>query len=165
MADAVPTRDGRALMKFNTKSLLCLTDWPHKTNVKRISNNLFYLATSNSPRREPMSRPSQNVNVIFSRHCPKIALIAVAIACFTVAPLVAQVTSGTIFGAVKDPAGAMVKDASVTNANPGNGITRTVVTGGDRTFVAANPLPGAYTGTVRAKSLTKLETTRILLRA
>src|SRR5258708_30196273 len=160
MADAVPTRDGRALMKFNTKSLLCLTDWPHKTNVKRISNNLFYLATSNSPRREPMSRPSQNVNVIFSRHCPKIALIAVAIACFTVAPLVAQVTSGTIFGAVKDPAGAMVKDASVTNANPGNGITRTVATGGARAFGAPKPPPRTHTRTRHAKGLNKTEPTR-----
>src|SRR5258708_28349718 len=145
MADAVPTRDGRALMKSNTKSLLCLTDWRRKTNAKRIANNLFYLATSNSPRREPMSRPSQNVNVIFSRHCPKIALIAVAIACFTAAPLVAQVTSGTIFGAVKDPSGAMVKDASVTIANPGHGITRTVVTGGGRALVPPNPLQWAYT--------------------
>ncbi len=112
-----------------------------------------------------MSRPSQNVNVIFSRHCPKIALIAVAIACFTVAPLVAQVTSGTIFGAVKDPAGAMVKDASVTIANPGNGITRTVVTGGDGAFVAPNLLPGTYTVTVEAKGFKKLETTGIVLSA
>ena len=112
-----------------------------------------------------MSRLSQNVSVIFSRHCPKIALIAVAIACFTVAPLLAQVTSGTIFGTVKDSSGAMVKDASVTIANPGNGITRTVTTGSDGAFVAPNLLPGTYTITVEAKGFKKSATTGVVLSA
>src|SRR5258708_8776212 len=165
MADAVPTRDGRALMKFNTKSLLCLTDWLRKTNVKRIANNLFCLATSNSPRREPMSRPSQNVNVIFSRHCTKMALIAVAIACFTVAPLLAQVTSGTIFGTVKDSSGAYIKGATVTIADPSNGLTRTVTTSDSGEFSAPGLYPGTYTITVEAKGFKKLEKTGIVLNA
>jgi hypothetical protein len=33
----------------------------------------------------------------------------------------AQVTSGTIFGRVKDSSGAYVKDATVTVSNPSNG--------------------------------------------
>src|SRR6266852_633600 len=165
MADAAPTRDGRAPMKFNTKSLLCLTDWPRKTNVKLLANNLFYLATSNSPRREPMSRPSQNLIVNVARRSFMIALIAAAIACLACAPLLAQVTSGTIFGTVKDPTGALVKNASVTIANPENGTTRTVVTGGDGAFVAPNLLPGTYTVRVEAKGFKKLETTGIVLSA
>jgi Carboxypeptidase regulatory-like domain/TonB-dependent Receptor Plug Domain len=112
-----------------------------------------------------MSRPSQNVNITFSRHCLMIALIAAAIACLTCAPLLAQVTSGTIFGAVKDSTGAMIQDATVTIANPANGITRTVTTGGDGSFVAPNLLPGTYTVTVEAKGFKKLETTGIVLSA
>src|ERR1039457_1075183 len=92
-----------------------------------------------------MSRPSQNPIVSVARRSFIIALIAAAIACLACAPLLAQVTSGTISGAVKDSTGAMIKDASVTIANPDNGITRTVVTGGDGSFVAPNLLPGTYT--------------------
>jgi len=40
----------------------------------------------------------------------------------------AQVTSGTIFGRVQDPSGAMVKDATVTISSPDNGLTRAVST-------------------------------------
>ncbi len=112
-----------------------------------------------------MSRPSQNLIVNVARRSFMIALIAAAIACLTCAPLLAQVTSGTMFGTVKDPTGAMVKDASVTIANPGNGITRTVVTGGDGAFVAPNLLPGTYTVRVEAKGFKKLETTGIVLSA
>src|SRR6266852_5302220 len=165
MADAAPTRDGRAPMKFNTKSLLCLTDWPRKTNVKLLVNNLFYLATSNSPRREPMSRPSQNLIVNVARRSFMIALIAAAIACLSCAPLLAQVTSGTIFGTVKDPTGAMIKDASVTIANPANGLTRKVRTSDTGEFVAPNLLPGTYTITVEAKGFKKSETTGVVLSA
>jgi len=77
----------------------------------------------------------------------------------------AQVTSGTIFGTVKDPTGAMVKDASVTIANPANGITRTVTTGSEGAFVAPNLLPGTYTISVEAKGFKKSETTGVVLSA
>src|SRR5450756_2571491 len=80
-------------------------------------------------------------------------------------PALAQVTSATIFGAVKDSSGAMIQDASVTIANPANGITRTVVTGGDGSFVAPNLLPGTYTITIEVKGFKKLETTGIVLSA
>ena len=112
-----------------------------------------------------MLRPSQNSVVTIARRSLMIALIAAVIACLTSAPLLAQVTSGTIFGTVKDPTGAMVKDASVTIANPANGITRTVVTGGDGAFVAPGLYPGTYNITVEAKGFKKLESSGFVLSA
>jgi hypothetical protein len=112
-----------------------------------------------------MSRPSQNVNVTFSRHFPKIALIAVAIACFTAVPLLAQVTSGTISGNVKDSSGAYIKGATVTIADPSNGLTRTVTTSDSGEFSAPGLYPGTYTITVEANGFKKLEKTGIVLNA
>jgi len=112
-----------------------------------------------------MLRPSQNSLATIARRSLMTILIAAAIACLACAPLVAQVTSGTIFGTVKDPTGAMVKDASVTIENPANGLTRTVVTGGDGAFVAPNLLPGTYNVTVEAKGFKKSETTGVVLSA
>ncbi|MBZ5547888.1 MAG: TonB-dependent receptor [Acidobacteriia bacterium] len=112
-----------------------------------------------------MLRPSQNTVVTLARRSLMIALVAAAIACITCAPLLAQVTSGTIFGSVKDPTGAMIKDASVTIANPANGITRTVTTGSDGTFVAPGLYPGTYTITVESKGFKKSETTGVVLSA
>ncbi len=77
----------------------------------------------------------------------------------------AQVTSGTIFGTVKDPSGATIKDASVTIANPSNGITRAVMTGNDGNFVAPNLYPGTYNIDVEAKGFKKLEKTGFVLSA
>lgn len=77
----------------------------------------------------------------------------------------AQVTSGTIFGSVKDPSGAYVKDASVTIANPANGLTRKVTTSDDGQFVAPNLLPGNYTITVEAQGFKKLESSGFVLSA
>lgn len=77
----------------------------------------------------------------------------------------AQVTSGTIFGSVKDPSGAYVKDASVTIANPANGITRKVTTTDDGQFVAPNLFPGTYTITVEAQGFKKLESSGFVLSA
>src|ERR1035437_10558238 len=133
-------------------------------NVSRIID-LPQAADSKLPRREPMSRPSQNSVVTIASRSLMIALIAAAIACLTCAPLLAQVTSGTISGAVKDSTGAMIKDASVTIANPDNGITRSVVTGGDGSFVAPNLLPGTYTITVEAEGFKKLESSGFVLSA
>jgi len=78
-----------------------------------------------------MSCSPQNSIATIASRCRMIAMIAAALACLTCAPLLAQVTSGTIFGAVKDSTGAMIQDASVTIADPANGITRTIMTDGD----------------------------------
>ena len=112
-----------------------------------------------------MLHPSQNSVVTVACRSLMIALIAAAVACLTCAPLLAQVTSGTIFGTVKDPTGAMVKDASVTIANPANGITRKVTTSSDGAFVVPSLLPGIYTITVEAQGFKKLESSGFVLSA
>lgn len=111
-----------------------------------------------------MLRPSPNVLAI-ARRSLQFVLIAAAIACLTCAPLLAQVTSGTISGTVKDPTGAMVKDATVTLSNPANGLTRTVTTNASGNFVAPNLLPGTYSIAVEAKGFKKSETLGIALSA
>ena len=62
-----------------------------------------------------------------------------------------QVTSGTIFGSVKDPSGAIVPGARVTVTNPGNGLVRVVQSGENGEFVVPNLLPGTYTIAVSAQ--------------
>jgi len=112
-----------------------------------------------------MSRPSQNSVATVARRSLMIALIAAAIACLTCAPLLAQVTSGTIFGAVKDPTGAMVKGATVTITDPSNGLTRTVTTSDSGEFSAPGLYPGTYTIKVEAKGFKKLESSGFVLSA
>jgi hypothetical protein len=112
-----------------------------------------------------MSRPSQYSIVTIARRSLMIALIAAAIACLACAPLLAQVTSGTISGTVKDPSGAMVKDANITITNPANGLTRTVTTSGSGEFSAPGLYPGTYNIAVEATGFKKMETTGIILSA
>lgn len=84
---------------------------------------------------------------------------------FVASSAFAQVTSGTIFGTVKDPTGAMVKGATVTIANPSNGLTRTVTTSDSGEFSAPGLYPGTYTITVEAKGFKKLESSGFVLSA
>ncbi len=107
-----------------------------------------------------MSRRSETIQF-------RTAVIAmsVIILCLCCAPLVAQVTSGTISGRVQDATGAVIKDASVTISNPANGITRTVTTSDSGEFVAPNLLPGTYNITVDAKGFKKLESKGFVLSA
>ncbi|MBZ5540018.1 MAG: carboxypeptidase regulatory-like domain-containing protein [Acidobacteriia bacterium] len=77
----------------------------------------------------------------------------------------AQVTSGTIFGAVKDPSGAMVPHATVTATNAAAGITRTVSTNEEGGFVLPNLAPGTYAITVETAGFKKMEKTGIVLSA
>jgi hypothetical protein len=109
--------------------------------------------------------PSQNHVATNASRSVMIALIAAAIVYLACAPALAQVTSGTIFGTVKDPTGAVVNDAAVTISNPATGLTRHVTTSADGAFVAPNLLPGTYTITVEAKGFKKVETTGVVLSA
>jgi Carboxypeptidase regulatory-like domain/TonB-dependent Receptor Plug Domain len=77
----------------------------------------------------------------------------------------AQVTSGTIFGTVKDSSGAVIPNATVTITNPTNGITRTVTSNGDGGFVGPNLYPGTYNIAVEMKGFKRLEKTGIVLSA
>ena len=54
-------------------------------------------------------------------------------------------STGSITGTVSDPTGAAVPDASVTIANPENGVTRTTQTNGTGSFVFPDVPIGAYT--------------------
>jgi hypothetical protein len=94
-----------------------------------------------------------------------VALIAAAIACLTCAPLLAQVTSGTISGVVKDPSGAYINGATVTITDPSNGLTRTVTTSDSGEFSAPGLYPGTYTIKVESPGFKKLESSGFVLSA
>jgi len=86
--------------------------------------------------------------------------------CLECAPLLmAQVTSGTMFGRVKDPSGAFVAGATITVRSPQTGTQRTVTSNDSGDFVVPNMPPDTYTITVEAKGFKKLETKGIVLSA
>jgi hypothetical protein len=65
--------------------------------------------------------------------------------------LFAQITSGTIFGTVKDQAGLVLSGAKVTLQDKEIGFDRTIQSGSQGTFVAADIPNGTYTITASAK--------------
>jgi hypothetical protein len=91
--------------------------------------------------------------------------LAAIIFCLSCAPLLAQVTSGTIFGQVQDSTGAVVRDAAVTISNPANGLTRKATTSDSGEFVAPNLLPGTYNIMVEAKGFKRTESQGFVLSA
>ena len=93
------------------------------------------------------------------------ALLLVFLTCFGGIALLAQITSGAIFGEVEDPSGAYISKATVTITSPAIGVTRTVVTGEHGDFVAPNLLPGTYTVSAEAPGFRKVEKTNVILSA
>jgi hypothetical protein len=91
--------------------------------------------------------------------------LVVLVACLCSVNLAAQVTSGTIFGTVKDPAGAMVAGATVTAHAEAIGVTRTVTTSSTGDFVFPNLPPATYSLIVEAKGFKKLESQGVFLSA
>jgi hypothetical protein len=90
-----------------------------------------------------------------------VLLLFVALA---VIPALAQVsTSGTMRGAVKDPNGAVVPDATITLTFDATGISRNVKTSGDGTYAITSLLPGTYTMTVEATGFKKYVRTEIVI--
>lgn len=85
--------------------------------------------------------------------------------CLESAVMLAQVTSGTIFGRVKDSTGAYIANANVTIKSPEIGLQRTVSTNGSGDFVAPNMPPGTYTISITAEGFKNLETQGIVLSA
>ena len=79
--------------------------------------------------------------------------------------LFAQVTSGSISGAVTDKSGAYVSNAAITVANPATGIERKLSTGDSGQFVVTNLPPGSYTVTVEAQGFKKLDKSGLILSA
>jgi hypothetical protein len=91
-------------------------------------------------------------------------LLALVIGLFSTAS-VAQITSGSIFGAVKDQSGAYVANATVTATDASIGVTRTVSSDETGGFVLTNLPPGKYSITIIVTGFKKLEKTDIILSA
>lgn len=79
--------------------------------------------------------------------------------------LMGQVTSGSIFGDVKDTTGAVVSGATVTVTSPQIGVTRTITTGESGNFVVPNLPPATYNITVEAAGFKKLDKQDVVLSA
>jgi hypothetical protein len=77
----------------------------------------------------------------------------------------AQVTSGTIYGRVKDASGAYISNATVTVKSPDIGAARTVTTSENGDFVVPNMPPATYNISIDAKGFKKVEATGIVLSA
>jgi hypothetical protein len=94
-----------------------------------------------------------------------IILLTIFALCFGATALLAQVTSGTIFGTVKDQTGALVANANVTVTNPATGVVRRIPANESGGFVVPNLPPGTYRITVEAPGFKKLEKSDIVLSA
>ncbi len=89
-----------------------------------------------------------------SRFCFLLGLIAVLLAFL---PVYAQVdySTGTLRGTVTDPQGAVVPGATVTVNNPNTGVTKTVKSNSDGTYVVQALSPGKYQVTVEGPGFSK----------
>ena len=89
-------------------------------------------------------------NIPFS----KLAAALFCVAAF-VFPAAAQSNKGTIAGTVKDPNGAVVKDAKVTATNVATGESRDATTSSEGTYAIPALDPGVYKLTVDAQGFTQ----------
>jgi Carboxypeptidase regulatory-like domain/TonB-dependent Receptor Plug Domain len=92
-------------------------------------------------------------------------VVLTVILCLCSATSFAQVTSGTIFGAVKDQSGAYVAKATVSVNDTATGVSREVTTDDNGGFVVPNLPPGTYTITVSAAGFKKVEKAGVILSA
>lgn len=92
-------------------------------------------------------------------------IFIVLLACVACSFATAQVTSGSIYGTVLDPSGAVIPGATVTIANPQIGLERKVTSGGDGIFVATTLPPATYTVTIEAKGFQKYVKQGVVLSA
>ncbi len=94
------------------------------------------------------------------------SLLLAVLLVFSVGGLLsAQVTSGTIYGTVKDPSGATIPHAAVIVSSSAIGFERKVVSNDSGSFTAPNLPPATYSITVEAKGFQKLEKRGIVLSA
>ncbi len=78
------------------------------------------------------------------------ALMGLALTFAVVPAAYGQATSGDIVGAVKDPSGAVIPNASVSVTNEETGIAATIQTNSSGQYHASNLLPGKYDVVVNA---------------
>ncbi|MDT8067349.1 MAG: carboxypeptidase regulatory-like domain-containing protein [Terriglobia bacterium] len=76
-----------------------------------------------------------------------------------------QATSGTMFGTVQDPTGAVVADATVTATAPNIGLTRTTTSNQSGDFAFPNLPPATYNVEVTAKGFKTHVTTGVVVGA
>jgi hypothetical protein len=91
--------------------------------------------------------------------------IGILVACLGGASLLAQVTSGTIYGTVKDNTGAVVPNATVTVRGTQIGLTRTTQSSPSGEFVVPNLPPATYSIDVEVQGFKKLESRQVVLSA
>ncbi len=104
-------------------------------------------------------------DILQSRTARMARSLIVMAACFSSTAALAQVTSGTIFGSVKDISGAVVPNAIVTVRSGETGVTRTARSSSSGEFVVPNLLPGTYAVIVDAPGFKKLEAKNVMLSA
>lgn len=85
--------------------------------------------------------------------------------CFSAVTLMAQVTTGTILGTVKDSTGAAIKDAQITVSSPSIGVTRATQSASDGAFAVPNLPPATYSIVVEYQGFKKLSTDGVVLSA
>src|SRR2546423_2141674 len=108
-----------------------------------------------------MCQPLQEI----SAASPSRFVLITLLLSLSAAVLHGQVTSGTIFGTVKDSSGGVIADAKVTVSSAAIGLTRTINSSPDGNFVFPNLQPGTYTISVEAPGFKKSETTGVVLSA
>ena len=94
-----------------------------------------------------------------------VLITLLAIFVFGLEPCMAQVTTGTIYGTVTDPSGAVVPNATVTLVNEGTGIISEQKSGGQGEFTFTFVPVGAYTLKISAAGFKTSETQHISMQA
>ena len=79
--------------------------------------------------------------------------------------LFGQITTSSITGTVTDSSGASIADASVTIADPAQGVSRTATTNSVGNYLISGLTAGTYSLTVSAKGFAPYEATGIILQA
>jgi hypothetical protein len=108
-----------------------------------------------------MSRWSEERTAHLAGYCLLVALAT----CLCAAVSFSQVTTGTIFGTVKDQTGASVANAVVNIRDAATGVARSISTSENGGFVVPNLSPGTYTIAVELPGFKKMEKTGFILSA
>ena len=87
----------------------------------------------------------------------RLVATTLVVLCLTTAPALAQITTGTVSGSVKDSQGAIVPGATVSLVNTERGSATDTTTNASGDFVFANVTAGTYTIRVTMNGFKTLE--------
>ena len=104
-------------------------------------------------------------NIFCGRLASIVCSVITVVLCLSSTSVLAQVTSGTIFGSVKDASGAVLPNATITVRADQIGFTRVVTSSANGDFVLPNLPPATYSIQVEAEGFKKLEARRVVLSA